>query len=227
MTEALLTFAKFKDEETAMDIATKLSNAGIYYEIQSEDKFFDPSFVHNTVKNNYNLKIKSSDFIEGHKILENYYDSIINSIPADYYLFSFSDEELLDIISKPDEWGPLDYQLAQHILKDRGKRLDDRELEELKSKRNEELSKPTKSQHWIVLLAYALFVSSPFFSDRLRVSFFFIALMIGALLYSTKKTLPDGRQVYMYRDKDRMQGKIIIAGAVVLGIVYILLFFRR
>lgn len=222
MSQELLTFQKFKDAEVAKEVAEKLADGGIYYETESEEKFFDPSFSVNSVKNNIALKLRPSDFIKANKILDDYYKSQINLVGSDYYLFDFTNEELQEILTKPDEWGHMDYQLAQVILKDRGKEINEVELASLKEERKQELSKPEKSQHWLVITGYFIAASSPFWNELVRFAGFFLAIIIGSILSSAKKTLPDGETVFMYAPTDRRQGKIIIIVAIILAIGFLI-----
>ncbi len=48
-------------------------------------------------------------FTRAHAVLEAFYEKQLQEVDPDYYLFAFTDAELLDILSKPDEWGHFDY----------------------------------------------------------------------------------------------------------------------
>jgi hypothetical protein len=198
MAEELLTFQRFKDAEVANDIAQKLKDANVFFEIENDEKFFDPTFAKNPMQNEIRIKLKSTDFSKANKVLDEYYKSQTKNIDKDYYLFEFSDRELLDILAKPDEWGNLDYQLAQKILKDRGREIKIADLEILKVKRISELKRPEKSQNWLILIGY---VSSLFGG--------FIGIIIGLILTTSKRTLPNGEIVYTYCDSDRKHGRVI------------------
>ena len=139
MQEELLTFQKFKDIDIANDIAEKLKVANIHFEIEDDEKFFDPTFAKNPMQNEIRIKLKSIDFLKANEVLDDYYKSQTDNIDKDYYLFSFTDQELLEILTKADEWGRLDNQLAQKILKERGKEINPEELEILTNKRINEL----------------------------------------------------------------------------------------
>ena len=47
----------------------------------------------------------------------------IEVIDDDYYLLSFSDDELIDVVSKSDEWNKFDVSLAKKLLKERGNEI--------------------------------------------------------------------------------------------------------
>jgi len=222
MAEELLTFQKIKDPEVAKDLEEKLSEAGIYFETETEDKFFDPSFSGDVIKREINIKISPSDFAKANKAMDEYYKLQVEHVGRDHYLFDFSDEELKEILAKSDEWGHLDYQLAQFILKERGKEVNTEMLESLKQRRKKELSKPEKSQHWLAIWGYFAVAISPFLNNMPRLAGFFLAIFIGWILSNGKRTLPDGDVVYMYGQSDRLQGKIImVAGTLLLIAFYI------
>ena len=65
----------------------------------------------------------AADFPRAHLALKAYYQAQLSTMDPDYYLFSFTDTELLEIVTHPDEWGHLDYALAKKLLADRGKPL--------------------------------------------------------------------------------------------------------
>lgn len=46
--------------------------------------------------------------------------SHIEVVDKDYYLFSFTEIELEDLIQKKNEWSKFDFLLAKKILNDRG-----------------------------------------------------------------------------------------------------------
>ncbi len=150
MTNTFLTFQKFNDVELAKESSERLKQNDIECLLEDNRKFFDPSFAYNTIEPDISIKLKPEDFLKAHKALENYYKKDLDNVDKNYYLFEFTDEELIEIISKPDEWGHFDYQLAQKILKDRGKEIKPEVADLLKTQRINELVKPdTTHKYWI------------------------------------------------------------------------------
>ncbi len=213
MTETYLTFQKFNDIELANEIARRLKQNDIECFIQdNQGKFFDPSFANNSVEPDIVIKLKPVDFIKADKALEDYYKKQLDNVDKDYYLFEFSDNELTEIISKPDEWGNFDYELAQKILKDRGKEIKSDIVQDLKAQRIVELSTSEKASKRLIIAGY-FFV---FFGAV-------VGIIIGWSLYNSKKTLPNGQRVFVYRNEDRMQGsRILLMGTIVLVLAIIL-----
>ena len=150
MTDTFLTFQKFNDIELAKEVAGRLKQNGIDYSLEENQKFFDPSFANNSIEPDISIKLKADDFSKAHKALEEYYNKTLDNVEQDYYLFDFTDEELIEIVSKPDEWGHFDYKLAQKILRDRGKEIKPEVAELLRTQRIKDLAQPdTTHKYWI------------------------------------------------------------------------------
>jgi hypothetical protein len=108
----LLPFQQFNDIALARVISELLAEAGIEYEIESQNPHLDPLIIGNSPDSSIDLKIPAQDFIRARAVLEAYYEGQLQDVDPDYYLFDFTDQELLEILARPDEWGPFDYVLA-------------------------------------------------------------------------------------------------------------------
>jgi hypothetical protein len=210
MTDNWLTFQRFNDMELANTIGGQLAEAGIQYIIEDNSKFFNPSFVNNTIDAAISLKLQSAEFPKAQLALEAYYKKQVEQVDKDYYLFQFTDAELTEIVSKPDEWGHFDYQLAQKLLAERGKMVIPEEAIQLKAQRIEVLSQPEPvSKAWIYL-GYACAILGGLFG-----------IVAGATIAFMKKTLPDGQRVYAYSEQQRKHGKRILVIAIVSLILWL------
>lgn len=198
MNNEFVTFQKYHDLESLNSIAHNLKEQNKAYEIEDASPTFDVSFSYNEISKEYRLKLKQEDFERANKLLEQTAQLQMNSVTSDYYLFEFSDEELIEIITKPDEWGKFDYQLPQKLLKDRGKEITPEIAQLLKNQRIKELAKPEEN--------HAMWVNAGYLFALLGG---FIGIFIGLTIATHKKTLPNGERVYAYREEDRKQGWII------------------
>jgi hypothetical protein len=199
-----LTYQHFNDKSEAEELLALLTENKIECFFEDATASFDPSFVNSELNNEYRIKLKKEDFEKADSFLLSITAKQIEGIDQDYYLFEFSNEELLEIISKRDEWSKLDYLLAQKILSDRGHTIEQEELQLIYKKRIEELSKPEKSQISWIITGYVLVLLGGV-----------LGLFIGWHFHSHKRTLPNGESVYAYSIKDRIHGKRIV----VLGVV--------
>src|SRR5689334_4375928 len=142
MTNQFLTFQKFSDPELAETIASILRENDMDVRIENDRTNWDPSLANNEFGSEIFLKLRANDFTKAEQILNKHYQQGLDDLEEDYYLLSFTDEELADIIAKPDEWGTFDYQLAQKLLKERGKEIKPETAAQLKKERIAELRKP-------------------------------------------------------------------------------------
>jgi len=192
-------FRRFNNAEQALEMAEELGKHEIEFQLIEDSPGIDITFTGNSeFQKETQLMIRQSDFEKANMILEEEAAEEIKSIPPDHYLFEFSNEELIEVLSKPDEWSSLDYKLAQKILMDRGQDISEERIKFLKEERLVELSKPDKDQEGWIVFAYIL----SFFGGMLGV-------LIGWYLWTMKKTLPDGQKIYAYSPKDRWHGKRI------------------
>ena len=213
MQNNFLTFQKLNDLDLAKQIADRLVQEGIECYIENNQNLFDPSFSNNTIELDVAIKIKSSDFAMAHKALEDFYQKDLENVDKDYYLFAFTDQELLEIVARPDEWGHFDYQLSQKILKDRGKEITVGIATLLKERRLVDLSKPEAASKYMIYSGYISAIAGGVFG-----------IFIGWMLSYLKKTLPNGQRIFAYREEDRNHGTRMLLLSVV-GLL-ILIFLR-
>lgn len=208
MCKNFVEFQRFGSESELENCVKILTENNIEYGIEDVSVNLDPVLSSNKYRKEFLLKIEKVNFDKANKILDEFYSSEIDEIEKDYYLFSFSYEELLDVIIKSDEWNKFDVQLAQKILNEKGKGLSNSEIEEIKRQRILDLSKPEKKQSEWIFVGY---ISSLLGG--------LLGIFIGWHLLTFKKTLPNGDRVFNYSNEDRKHGNQIL----ILGIVSIVI----
>ena len=211
MKEEFLVFQKFSTENLAIDFGKLMDENKIEYLIENISISFDPILSNNEFGKEFCVKLKKNDFEKADKILSQTTKAEISDVETDYYLLSFSDEELIDVITKSDEWNKFDVELAQKILKEKGKEVTEEQIIQIKQQRIEELSKPEEGQNIYIILGYIL----AFLGGLL-------GIFIGWHLLTFKKTLPNGNRIYVYSENDRKHGnRIVIVGGIFI-IVWVL-----
>ncbi|MGZ3751903.1 MAG: hypothetical protein ACXVB0_19340 [Mucilaginibacter sp.] len=210
MDPEFITYQKFNDSELANELTGLLDDHGVEYILQEETSGFDPSLVMSNAPVDYAVKIKSKDFERVNHLLKDDEAKNITGVNSDYYLFSFTDDELIEVITKADEWSAFDNVLARKILGERGIHISDREIEEIGKKRIEALKAPDEPQTlWIVIGYVCAFCGGVF------------GIFIGWYLANGKKTLPNGERVYEYSDNDRKHGRNIYYIGIVATIIFV------
>ncbi len=198
MTNDYSIFRQFSNLEQANTLKNILTKNGIDCELADNIPSVDITFSGSTIQNQFEVRIHESNFKAAEQILEQDAENIIDEIDREYYLFSFTDEELYEILLKSDEWSAFDYTLAQKILNERGKPIDKALLNSLKNERLKDLAKPEENQKPWIIAGYIFALLGGF-----------LGLIIGYFLWTSKKTLPNGKKVYSYASNDRIHGKYI------------------
>jgi hypothetical protein len=212
MEPVFITYQKFNEISLANELAEQLDNHHIQNQIVEESRTFDPGFAFNdTLQRDWAVKIKEHDFEKVNQFLKQDEAADITKIGKDYYLFAFSDDELMEVITKADEWSPFDFVLARKILADRGKPVSDQAVKAINQKRIHDLKAPDAPQTSWIIIGYICALAGGL-----------LGIFIGWFLTTYKKTLPNGERVYEYSENDRKQGRrIFYIGIVVLAIAVI------
>ncbi|WP_130733634.1 hypothetical protein [Flavobacterium sp. J27] len=195
---SLVSYKKYPTSAQAKEVATLLSKHNILNEYVENKNTLDSNFS-SVLLEEYEIKIKPEDFKKADEVLFEDASQVIDSLPEDYYLFSFTNKELIDIVIKKDEWNELDYVLAIHLLKSRGVSVTDESIEKANNQRIAELKKPEKSNSDWIAVGYICALLGGF-----------LGYVIGYILVTQKKTLPNGERVYVYSESDRKHGKNIL-----------------
>ena len=146
MMASFLTFQKFNDPGLASAIADKLKERRIECVVEKVQPLLEPSFFRNTVEQTIHLKVRATDFDKATRALEEHYEHQLQDVDPGYYLYSFTDVELLDIVAKPDEWGHFDYVLARELLAERGLPIPDETIEQMKQQRLRQLAQQARAE---------------------------------------------------------------------------------
>lgn len=89
-------------------------------------------------------------------------------------------------------------------MTERGKNIDSDVLASLKKERLQILAKPEEPQKSWITVGYIFSILGGF-----------LGIIIGYLLWTSKKTLPNGERIYSYNENDRKHGKTIF----ILGLI--------
>jgi hypothetical protein len=211
MTEELVTFQLFHNRQIAEEMGSVLEREGIPFEIVENKKYFDPSFAFNKIDPEINLKLLAEDFTRARNALEVVYTRQLEEVDPDYYLYRFKDEELMDILRKPDEWGIFDHALAKKIMADRGIIVPRSAEKEVLRNRLDELRKPESVEPAWIGLGYMAALAGGFFG-----------IIIGWLFAHMRKTLPNGERIYVYREEDRVHGRRIMNIGLVIFAIFMI-----
>ena len=124
-----------------------------------------------TIASSFSIYVHEGDFKKANVILEKQAEKIINNIDKDYYLFSFTNDELYDILFKKDEWSQIDFRLAKQILTDRGETINQQILDQLERNRmNEIVSEKQIASSMLIYIGFITAVLGGFIGIMISLS---------------------------------------------------------
>ncbi|HVX52078.1 MAG TPA: hypothetical protein VHB48_18105 [Chitinophagaceae bacterium] len=213
--EQFVTFQRFNDINLAMEFAEQLKQLRIYCEIDNQTAPFDVSFANNPLEDDIRIKLRPEDFEKANEALDNYYKSMLGTVDKDYYLLQFSNDELVEVLAKPDEWNRFDIQLAKKLLTDRGRQIPEGKLDELQRARLGNLKKEKRIDGLWLIIGYLLPLLGFLYWGHIIGVVFSIygsltGIVAGIVLRYGRKTLPDGSRVYLYAGNVRLHGLLIL-----------------
>lgn len=196
-----LTFRRLQSLDEAPLITAVLEQHSIPFEVVTEEDLGLPQhFIGQRFDAAALIKIPADYFAKANNLLQQAVTADIDIIEPDYHLLSFTEEELRDILRNPDEWGDYDYALAVQLLRKRGIEYSDKELAQLKQERLAELAVPEPGKPVWIVLGYMLAILGGL-----------LGVAIGYQFMRGKKTLPDGRRIYVFTKETRDHGITIFA----------------
>ncbi len=208
MEENFATYRKFIFKDDALDLIEILKEHKIDFILSDNSSRLDSTFGNDDTTKQFALKIERANFKKVEELEEDLISKNLDNVNRDYYLFEFSDEELIDIVLKSEEWNKFDYLLAQKILKERGKEVDLGLIKAINKRRIDDLKTEEASPKWLIYIGYLFSVLGGF-----------IGIFIGLYLMNYKKTLPNGETIYGFGTEDRKSGKNVFICSII-GVIF-------
>jgi len=205
-------FQTFASAEAAQPLLAMLAQQRIMVRTTFDNGqlAFDPSFANNQLTSKFIVKLQLADFERASQLLADMNEHAISQADPNHYLFTFTDEELFDLLVKPDEWSSFDVALASQLLRQRGRDISPDTLKLLRQHRVATLAEPERDHKTWVMGGYLSAMLGGFFG-----------ILIGYQLYFHRKQLPDGRRVYAYVATDRVHGLRIMTLGIVMFILLV------
>lgn len=193
MSETTFTFRSLQNEAEAAELVNLLLSGGIAAQLESAGGTIDTSFL-----TTFKVQIDPASATRAENLLIQNNEEAILVLPADYYLYAFSRQELLDVVAQAHEWNALDVMLAEKLLLEQGVVLSEKEVSVLRDEWIDELSRPEKPPTLMITIGYTCSLLGGV-----------LGIIIGRNLMYHKKNLPNGKKIYAYSDLHRHHGKNI------------------
>lgn len=111
-----LTYSKYYNVEDAEDITQLLYKNGIQFLLQKDKELLDKIYIGDSIDPMIVLKIQSNDFEKVNRLLKEDAKRQVATLPTDYYLLHFTNEELQNVLTNPNDWNAFDQGIAEELL---------------------------------------------------------------------------------------------------------------
>lgn len=190
-------FRKYPSREEAEELINLLEEYKIPYKLEDYTQS-NNVFLGQAADLNVLVKAKIEDFPKIEELLDENTRVTKEEIPNDHYLLDFSNEELTEIILKPNEWSNFDYKVAELLLNERGVPVSKEFIVNIKKQRyNSPKEKNHVSGFWIFLGYFSAVLGG------------IIGCAIGLSLWMMTEKQPGGKKVYTFDERTRVHGKRI------------------
>ena len=190
--EALPLFDKYLNRDEAAYYNELFLLQGLHPVLEEAQEYFDAIIGSNTAELYYIIRLLSVEFKEADTIIYNEIKK--NGVPADYFLNTYTKEELNDVVANPDKWSKQDIGVARIIGEENGWNISYETVQQQAANRFEQLKQVNLKWH-VLLLLYTLCVFA-----------FVVSFIVGPLLYLLKHPDFNGEQQYYFSDETRTHG---------------------
>jgi hypothetical protein len=216
-------YDRFADEAAAQYLIALLKKHRVPYEVEKPRQLMDAIIIGESQSPKVFVKIFAEDFQRVNQLIETDTLNMIEAGKLDikgHFLQDFSDDELKDVMRKPDEWNFDTTVIARHLLQQRGIEYTPDQIEEMQSQRFDELRKPQSgSKNWLI----TLFVIALFGGFSWHIISLLIAFPMAYYYWKDTSLDPQGQRFYTFDKKTRDLSRLILVLTVLAMIVRVLL----
>ena len=209
-----LTYSKFYTKEEAEEFAALLDANDIPFDTERLRAPLDNIYLGEDSEPRYIVKVMQQDFGKVESLVKSEMEKQLDHLPSDYYLFQFSNEELMEVLQKSDDWNHLDQTLAKKLLAQRNVKMDT--ITEAAVFSEEDLYVPARIEPGWLISAYLMAIVFPF-----------VGIPLGLLMFRGKKTLKDGSRVPLFDKWTLNQGWILFGIGVLRTVQFSFVSFYR
>ncbi|MEO0897963.1 MAG: hypothetical protein AAFY71_16260 [Bacteroidota bacterium] len=203
----------FPTEGDLEDFLHLVKKKNIPYKLEKFASAADSTFLGQAAAKEFILKIPISRVDELNRFLEKEAEEFFPSLSRDYFMFQSSNEELLEILKNPRDWGIENVVYAGKILEERNIGFSLSSIKEEVRQREIEFEKPVKANSALIWMGYLFLPFSYVMGESYAGT---LSIFIGFYLFVTKKNNSKGESFPAFDERSRLHGKILIG----LGILF-------
>ncbi len=208
-------YDQFSEKSSFFHLTNLLEENQIPFEVEDNTPPLDGTIGRNDFNIYYFVKLKEADFQKVDEILDEEALKESQHLDKDYYLYAFTDEELMEVVIKKEEWSRLDFVMAKQLLKERNIDISPELFSTLRKYGEKQSSEEKKASWLLITIGYITSLLGGI-----------LGIIIGLIILSTSKNSITGDTIYAYSASDRKHGKsMLIISFIVLLISVISRFF--
>ncbi len=218
--QELLVFQTYGSYDQAHTIAAALNANSIPTEVVQNVRRLDASIIGQSYEDQFILRIPAPDFPRANEILSELTKFNADDISKDDPLFKLTNDELLDVVAKPDEWGIDNYNVALALLEKRNVTIPDNSLSQMKENRIGTLSERKSLNPFVLAMGYLscllhfflLLLKYQGYTETKYYWYFpgIFGLLLGAVILQSKTTLPNGKRFLTFNERVIRHGVLLI-----------------
>lgn len=196
-------FRDFFVLDQAEFVVNLLKSATIPYKLEKSQTVIDEAIVGNTLTPKFVLRLPPVFFEKANDLIRSN-TQISDAYLEEHYLDQLDENELIEILEKPDEWSIEDGLVAQRILANRGKEISEEEIQQMQEERRTLLRTGRSESRGKILSFYLLSLAVSFFFSA-----FYVLAGLGLSWYYWKDTNVDatGYKYFSFDESTRKFGQ--------------------
>jgi len=157
--DTYIEFQRYQDLSSATELIDILDENEIPYQVDDSSAHFDLTASSiSPLDQHVIIKIREEDFEKVNGLFTTDKKQPINNSSDDHYLYSFSDNDIIDVIVNPEEWTDFEVTLAKQISKQRGLKPTAEFVKSTRKEKIEEEKKEAIMTKTSISMGYAWFL---------------------------------------------------------------------
>lgn len=226
-------YDQFHSQKDAKSLIALLKSNNIPHEVEVPRQLVDTVLGGEAHAPKVFVKVYPHDFQRVNHLVESDMLRLIHDGKIDlkkHFLYDYTDDELIDVLSKPDEWNFDTTIIAKHLLQSRGIELDAQKIKGLQEKRLNEIRKPRQgNKGWLVALSMLSVFGCLFLLWWFVGYLANLAICFGMSYYfwMDVTTDPNGGKFYTFDRQTRNWGKALFMLTIVSNVIFLVAFFWK
>jgi hypothetical protein len=199
----------FPNLSQADAVIALLNENSISYKVQDTSKDFDVTFSIDSSKNAFLIMLLETDFDKANQLIEDKIPIDTRTFYSTHPFYTFTIDELTEVVKNYDEWFPADVKLAKELLSNQHIEVAQETIQQQQKQKLLQSQQPEKSSLLTLAMGYTFCIFGGI-----------AGIGIALYLLLGKRKLSNGEKVYVFSKNDRNHGLAML----ILGLTGVLIF---